>query len=122
MKFKKALTTGLLLAASLSCGEEATAPPVSPAATTRAQQEIPISGAAVPGMKSYDQVVSDFMRKYSIPGGAVAVMRDGRLIYARGFNTRSLTANLEAEVDIALRNAFAGVTSFPAHDLFSTFR
>ena len=37
------------------------------------------------------------------------------------FNTRSLTANLEAEVDAALRNAFAGVTSFPTHDLFSTF-
>ena len=26
------------------------------------------------------------------------------------FNTRSLTANLEVEVDVALRNAFAGVT------------
>jgi N-acyl-D-amino-acid deacylase len=38
------------------------------------------------------------------------------------FNTRSLTANLEVEVDAALRNAFAGVTSFPTHDLFSTFR
>ena len=38
------------------------------------------------------------------------------------FNTRSLTANLEAELDAALRNALAGVTSFPAHDLFSTFR
>jgi CubicO group peptidase (beta-lactamase class C family) len=38
------------------------------------------------------------------------------------FNARSLTANLEAELDAALRNALAGVTSFPAHDLFSTFR
>jgi len=38
------------------------------------------------------------------------------------FNTRSLTANLEVEVDAALRSAFAGVTSFPTHDLFSSFR
>ena len=38
------------------------------------------------------------------------------------FNTRSLTANLEAELDAALAAAFAGVTSFPTHDLFSTFR
>jgi N-acyl-D-amino-acid deacylase len=37
-------------------------------------------------------------------------------------NTRSLTANLEAELDAALAAAFAGVTSFPTHDLFSTFR
>jgi hypothetical protein len=38
------------------------------------------------------------------------------------FNTRSLTANLEAEVDAALGKAFGGVTSFPTHDLFSAFR
>jgi N-acyl-D-amino-acid deacylase len=37
------------------------------------------------------------------------------------FNARSQTANLEAELDAALRNGLAGVTSFPAHDLFSTF-
>jgi len=36
-------------------------------------------------MASYDQTITDFMRKLSIPGGAVAVMRDGKLIYARGF-------------------------------------
>jgi N-acyl-D-amino-acid deacylase len=38
------------------------------------------------------------------------------------FNTRSLTANLEAELDAALRNGLAGVTSYPTHDLFPTFR
>ncbi len=38
------------------------------------------------------------------------------------FNTRSLTANLEAELDAALRTAFAGATSFPDHDLFPSFR
>jgi hypothetical protein len=38
------------------------------------------------------------------------------------FNARSMTANLEAELDAALAKAFTGVTSFPAHDLFSTFR
>ena len=37
-------------------------------------------------------------------------------------NTRSLTANLEAELHKALWNALAGVTSFPTHDLFATFR
>jgi hypothetical protein len=37
-------------------------------------------------------------------------------------NARSLTANLEAELDAALFNAFAGVTAFPTHDLFSSFR
>jgi N-acyl-D-amino-acid deacylase len=37
-------------------------------------------------------------------------------------NARSLTASLEAELYGALWNGLAGVTAFPAHDLFSTFR
>jgi hypothetical protein len=32
-----------------------------------------------------------------------------------------LTANTEAELYVALWNALAGVTSLPAHDLFSAF-
>jgi N-acyl-D-amino-acid deacylase len=36
-------------------------------------------------MGSYDQLIPALMRKYDIPGGAVAVVRDGKLIYARGF-------------------------------------
>ena len=38
------------------------------------------------------------------------------------FNARSLTANLEAELDAALWDALGRVTAFPTHDLFSTFR
>ncbi|WP_331876369.1 serine hydrolase domain-containing protein [Longimicrobium sp.] len=81
MKRARALLAGLLVAASfVACDEKP--PPVSPPVTPA---EIPISGAAVPGMESYDKTISDFMRKFAIPGGAVAVMRDGKLIYARGF-------------------------------------
>ena len=71
----------VLLSSGGCTGGEPTTPPVSPPA----QPEIPISGAAVPGMGSYDRIISDFMRKHAIPGGAVAVMRNGKLIYARGF-------------------------------------
>ncbi|HEX8673500.1 MAG TPA: serine hydrolase [Longimicrobium sp.] len=73
------------LAFLLSCSGEPAAPHVDPPVTPPAQQEIPISGAEVPGMGSYDQVIPALMRKHGIPGGAVAVVRDGRLIYARGF-------------------------------------
>jgi N-acyl-D-amino-acid deacylase len=38
------------------------------------------------------------------------------------FNARSLSPNSEPELDAALWNALAGVTSFPTHDLFTTFR
>jgi N-acyl-D-amino-acid deacylase len=39
------------------------------------------------------------------------------------FNGRTVSPiNSEAELDATLWKAFNGVTSFPTHDLFSTFR
>ncbi len=45
----------------------------------------PITGNPVPGMASYDRIIPAFMSKYSVPGGAVAVVKDGRLVFARGY-------------------------------------
>lgn len=89
----------------LSCSGEPTAPPVTPPVTPPAQEEIPISGAAVPGMESYDQVITAFMRKHAIPGGAVAVLRDGRLIYARGFGYADVENKTVAQPDALFRIA-----------------
>ena len=59
----------------------------------------------------------------TLPGTTAMLVRTyNNFSWVGLFNTRSLTANLEAELDAALGNAFAGVTSFPTHDLFSTFR
>src|SRR5688572_30163953 len=89
------------LAVLLACGGEPTAAPVTPPA----QPEIPISGAAVPGMGSYDKTITDFMRKLAIPGGAVAVMRDGKLIYARGFGYADVENRTPAQPDALFRIA-----------------
>jgi CubicO group peptidase (beta-lactamase class C family) len=66
---------------------------------------LPMSGALVPGMESYDQIISAFMRKYSIPGGAVAVMRDGKLIYARGFGYADVESQTLVQPDALFRIA-----------------
>ncbi|MBA3578385.1 MAG: beta-lactamase family protein [Gemmatimonadaceae bacterium] len=78
---------------------------MSPPVTPPAQQEIPISGAAVPGMGYYDQSISDLMRKYAIPGGAVAVLRDGKLIYARGFGYAHVENKTPVQPDALFRIA-----------------
>jgi CubicO group peptidase (beta-lactamase class C family) len=96
------------LAVLLACGGEPTAPPVSPPVTPPA--EIPISGAAVPGMGSFDQTITDFMRKLSIPGGAVAVMRDGKLIYARGFGYADVENKTPVQPDALFRIASVSKT------------
>ncbi len=90
------------LAALLSCGGAPTKPPP---VTPPAEQEIPITGAAVPGMGSYDQTIRDLMRKYAIPGGAVAVLRDGKLIYARGFGYADVENKTPVQPDALFRIA-----------------
>jgi len=89
------------LAALLGCGGEPTTLPVS----LSAAQDIPITGAAVPGMGSYDQAIPDLMRKYAIPGGAVAVVRDGKLIYARGFGYADVENKTPVQPDALFRIA-----------------
>jgi len=104
MSFRIAISIACL-AVLPSCGREPTTP-----VTTTAQPEMPITGAAEPGMKSYDQVISDFMRKYSIPGGAVAVMRDGKLIYARGFGYADVENKTPVQPDALFRIASVSKT------------
>ena len=107
MKRTSALTTIQIagLAVLLACGGDPTTPSVSPADTSSAQQEIPITGTAVPGMAWYDKVIPDLMRKYKIPGGAVAVVRDGKLIYVRGFGYADVENKTPVQPDALFRIA-----------------
>jgi CubicO group peptidase (beta-lactamase class C family) len=111
MKRAKASSFGITpisiacLAVLLACGGEPTTPAVIPADTTPAQQEIPISGAAVPGLGAFDQSVRDLMRKYAVPGGAVALVRDGKLIYARGFGYADVENKTPVQPDALFRIA-----------------
>lgn len=56
-------------------------------------------------MGSYDQIIPDLMRKYAIPGGAVAVLRDGKLIYARGFGYSDVENKTVVQPDALFRIA-----------------
>lgn len=52
----------------------------------------PISGTEVEQLKPFDDMMKSFMKKYDIPGGTLAVTKDSRLIYARGFGYADLEA------------------------------
>ena len=106
MKRTSAFTTIQIagLAVLLACGGDPTTPSVSPD-TSSAKQEIPITGTVVPGMAWYDKVIPDLMRKYKIPGGAVAVVRDGKLIYARGFGYADVENKTPVQPDALFRIA-----------------
>src|SRR5688572_11397586 len=59
--------------------------------------DLPLTGQAVAGMESFDRVISDLMKKHKVPGGAVSVVKDGKLVYARGFGY----ADVENKVTVA---------------------
>jgi CubicO group peptidase (beta-lactamase class C family) len=54
-------------------------------AAVTASADTPSTGTVIPGMVSYDQLASTLLTKYQIPGGALAVARNGRLVFARGY-------------------------------------
>jgi N-acyl-D-amino-acid deacylase len=43
------------------------------------------TGAAVPSLAPFEQLVTGLMSKYGIPGGSIAVTQNGRLVLARGY-------------------------------------
>jgi CubicO group peptidase (beta-lactamase class C family) len=55
------------------------------AAPPPAGDVFPATGIADPKMAAYDTLMSDFMREHRPPGAALAVTKEGRLVYARGF-------------------------------------
>jgi CubicO group peptidase (beta-lactamase class C family) len=57
---------------------------------------IPASGQTSSATKPLDDFVIDAMRKYELPSGALAVAKDGRLVYARAFGTRDLAGKIPA--------------------------
>jgi len=46
---------------------------------------VPETGKTHKALRPFDQMMRDFVRENEIPGVALAVAKDGRLIYARGF-------------------------------------
>jgi N-acyl-D-amino-acid deacylase len=66
---------------------------------------MPITGTAVPSMANVDNAVSKLITEWHIPGAAVGVMKDGRLVYARGFGYSDVEAQKEATPDALFRIA-----------------
>lgn len=63
--------------------------PLCTAATLRAQEKVVngvvITGVDDPALAPFDRMMIQFVREHKIPGASIAVSKDGRLVYARGF-------------------------------------
>lgn len=63
------------------------------------QQPLPERGDPVLRAGAVDQVMRRFVREHRIPGASLAIMRDGELLYARGFGWA------DPEAELAVRPA-----------------
>jgi len=63
---------------------------------------IPITGKAAPGFEEFERAVVEVIQRDHIPGAAIAFVKDGRLVYARGFGW----ANEEARQPIEPTSVF----------------
>jgi CubicO group peptidase (beta-lactamase class C family) len=83
-KLIRKLGPALLLAGAM-LGLLVTGPELAAQRTFGAGQQISITGIPVPGMESFDRFMTNLMAMYDIPGAAVAVVKDGRLVFAHGY-------------------------------------
>jgi CubicO group peptidase (beta-lactamase class C family) len=77
---------------------------VASAAET-ADKPVGITGIAVPDLKAVDDQTVSLMRKWGIPGGAVAVVKDGRLVLAHGYGWADRDARKAVQPDSLFRIA-----------------
>jgi N-acyl-D-amino-acid deacylase len=75
-----------------------------------AAQEIQATGTTVPELRVYDRVMTALMTKWQLPGGAVAVSREGRLVIARGYGLADREGRVAVQPDSLFRVASVSKT------------
>ncbi|MGI8485717.1 MAG: serine hydrolase domain-containing protein [Thermomicrobiales bacterium] len=84
-------STGLVAAAGAKSGPLAgraaaqTAIPAAGSAATPTGEALPITGQSVAELEGFDTAITALMPKWHLPGGQLAVAKDGRLVLNRGY-------------------------------------
>ncbi|HEY2414221.1 MAG TPA: serine hydrolase domain-containing protein [Pirellulaceae bacterium] len=74
-------------------------------AVNAAADEVSVSGIERTECTSLDEWMKSFLTEHKIPGGSLAVMRDGKLVYARGFGWADREAKTPVRPDSLFRIA-----------------
>jgi CubicO group peptidase (beta-lactamase class C family) len=67
--------------------------------------DTPVTGPVVPGLESFDKLMTGFLAEHDGVGAALAVTRNGKLVYARGFGWADRDARVKAAPDSLFRIA-----------------
>jgi N-acyl-D-amino-acid deacylase len=77
----------------------------APAPGEKREGAIPMTGTRVPELAIFDRTVRGLMAKWQVPGGSLALMKDGRLILSRGYGWADREARERVEPDSLFRIA-----------------
>jgi N-acyl-D-amino-acid deacylase len=86
-----------LICVALACAVAATQP--------ASAEESPATGEERPELVSLDAWMRAFMEQHNIPGGQLAIVKDGQLIYSRGFGWADRDAKEPVQPDSLFRIA-----------------
>jgi N-acyl-D-amino-acid deacylase len=64
-----------------------------------------MSGREVPGLASFDAAMAEHMERHRIPGGSLAIAKDGRLVFARGYGYADREARVRVQPTSRFRMA-----------------
>ena len=67
--------------------------------------DLPVTGKANPNLASFDRVMEKVVREHHVPGAALAVARNGRIVYARGYGYADLDKKEPVEPNALFRIA-----------------
>ena len=68
-------------------------------------QALSATGPAVPALVSFDSAVEQFISKWQVPGATLAIVKDGRLVLARGYGLANRDTGRVLQPDALLRVA-----------------
>jgi N-acyl-D-amino-acid deacylase len=72
---------------------------------TMAVSDLPMTGEARPELAAFDVWLAGFLAEHKIPGAALAIAREGKVVYARGFGYADRDAKTPVEPDALFRIA-----------------
>jgi N-acyl-D-amino-acid deacylase len=75
------------------------AAPVAIAEEPRTVNGFPVSGKTAPGAEPLDDAVTSVMKRHGIPGAALAIAKDGKLLVARGYGWANQANDTVVEPD-----------------------
>ena len=95
-------TVAALLLLATASADRAEQPAPAEETTRIHAGEVHATGIADPKLVAFDALMTSFLLEHQLPGAALAVTKDGRLVYARGFGY----ADVEARTPVQPQSLF----------------